>query len=433
MSKPRSIVFRDEGFHERLLDWISGEGAAATSIPLLIDSTARFLNREGFAIRRCNLATETIHPLMANSRHIWFDHATEPSVVNPAVVIERRQYYLGGAMIDELFANSSAQQNPQYLASPFAHVAHGSDLYEPIRSLGEKQPFPIFEDLAALGCTAYYATKLNSFSGLLQRLGLATERPGGFTDRQLAALRSTVSLLTLHLNTLIESDTKRTLARVYVGEDPGKRVCAGMITRGEVVELDAAIWFSDLRGFTAWSQGLPPDQAIERLNAYFEIIAKPIYDSGGEILKYIGDAILAVFPVSSEGGRKAACAAAIRALSTAEAGLQDLNRQYEARGEQGFAHGVGLHVGSVGYGNIGSRERLDFTVIGEAVNLTSRIEGMCKEIGVTVLCSSEFAHMIATTSRPVGKFAVKGIRGKVSLHTLPDFNDQSISNRDNPV
>jgi len=423
VSEPRPIAFRAKGFHQRLLDWISGKGAAATSIPLLIDSTARFLNREGFAIRRCNLATETIHPLMANSRHIWFDHATEPSAVNPAIVIERRQYHLGPAMIDELFANSTAQQNPQYLASPFAHVDRGSDLYESIGPVDETQRFPVFEDLAALGCTAYYAAKLNSFAGLMQKLGLATERPGGFSERQLAALRSTVSLLTLHLNTVVESDTKRTLARVYVGDDPGRRVCAGMITRGEVVALDAAIWFSDLRGFTAWSEGLPPEQAIERLNAYFEIIAKPIYESGGEILKYIGDAIFAVFPVGSEGGRKAACAAAIRALSGAQAGLADLNREYEARGEKGFAHGVGLHVGSVGYGNIGSRERLDFTVIGDAVNLTSRIEGVCKEAGVTALCSSEFAQMVAPASKPVGEFTVKGFSGKVSLHVPPGFDD----------
>lgn len=430
MSNSPSIAFRDEGFHQRLLGWISGDGAAAPSIPLLIDSVARFLNREGFAIRRCNLATETIHPLMANSRHVWFDHATEPSAVNPAIVVDRRQYYVGRAMIDELFANSSAMQNPQYLASPFAHIDDGGELYELIGPAGSNQTFPVFEDLAALGCTAYYAAKLDSFAGLMQKLGLATDRPGGFTGQQLAALRSTVSVLTLHLNTLVERDTKRTLARVYVGEDPGNRVCAGMITRGDVVALDAAIWFSDLRGFTAWSQGLSPEQVIARLNAYFEVIAKPIYESGGEILKYVGDAILAVFPVSSEGGREAVCAAAMRALCSAQSGLADLNRQYQARGEPGFTHGVGLHVGSVGYGNIGSRERLDFTVIGEAVNLASRIEGLCKEVGATVLCSSEFAHLAAPTSRPVGEFAIKGISGKVSLHVLTEFIDQPSSGRD---
>ena len=121
------------------------------------------------------------------------------------------------------------------------------------------------------------------------------------------------------------------------------------------------------------------ERLIERLNGYFETIASAIYGSV-EILKYIGDAILAIFPVGEEG-RHAACLAALAALESAEAGLDRLNRQYIALGEEAYAHGVGLHVGTVSYGNIGSRDRLDFTVIGPAVNLASRIEGKCKDLG----------------------------------------------------
>jgi adenylate cyclase len=411
----RRIAFREEGFHRRLLDWIAGDGAAAASIPLLIDSYARFLNREGFAVRRCNLATETIHPLMANSRHVWFDQATEPSTVNPAIIIERRQYYVEGAMIDELFMNSIAQQNPQYLASPFARVDDDHDLYEPILAPGDVQAFPVFDDLAALGCTAYYAAKLKSFAGLMQKLGIASECPGGLSEPQLAALRSSVQLVTLHLNTLVESDTKRTLARVYLGDDPGSRVCAGMIRVGDVVALEAAIWFSDLRGFTAWSEGLSPERTIERLNAYFEAVSRPIYAAGGEILKYIGDAILAVFPAGPEGAVDGACGAAMQALADVESRLAELNARCEAGGEPGFAHGVGLHVGKVGYGNIGSRDRLDFTVVGEAVNLASRIEGMCKTLDQPALCSAAFAERIEAATRPLGDHALKGISGPVAL------------------
>lgn len=407
-----------EGFPESLLDWIASDGAASESIPLLIDSYCRFLNRQGFAIRRCNLATETVHPLMANTRHVWFDRATDPGPINPAVVVERRQYHLGGSMIDEVYFNAGSQKNPQYLASPFHKVEQVGELYEAVHPAGETQAFPLFNDLAELGCTAYFATRLNSFAGLLQKFGLSTDRPAGFDRPRLAALRMSVAMLTLHLNTLVERDTKRTLARVYVGGDPGRRVCAGMINLGEVVSLDAAIWFSDIRGFTRSSDGFSPERLIERLNGYFETVASAIYGAGGEILKYIGDAVLAIFPVGEDNDRRAACVAALAAMDSAGAGLDELNQRYAELGEESFAHGVGLHFGTVSYGNIGSRDRLDFTVIGPAVNLASRIEGMCKELGENALCSDLFAEAAGTGAQPLGAFPLKGFTERVALNAL---------------
>ena len=409
-----------EGFRERLLEWVTDAAAASTSIPELIDSYALFLNREGFAIRRCNLATETVHPLMSNTRHVWFDRATDPGLVNPAVIVQRRQYHLGQSMIDEIHFNDESQKNPQYVASPFFQVESSWELYEEIRPSGEDQAFPLFHDLAALGCTGYFAARLNSFAGMMQKLGLSTERPGGFDPPRLSALRMSVALMTLHLNTLIENDTKRTLARVYVGGDPGRRVCAGMINLGEVVSLDAAIWFSDIRGFTRSSLGLSPERLIERLNGYFETVASTIYGAGGEILKYIGDAILAIFPVH-DCDRAAACLAALSALEATETGLGQLNRQYASLGEEPFAHGVGLHLGTVSYGNIGSRDRLDFTVIGPAVNLASRIEGKCKELGEAALCSAAFAEAAGRPTHLLGDFSLKGIESPVTLHSLRDY------------
>lgn len=412
-----------DGFDRRLLDWISNEGAASTSIPLLIDSYCRFLNGEGFAIRRCNLATETVHPLMSNARHVWYDCAAEPVPINPAVIVQRRQYHLGDSMIDEVYFNDGSQKNPQYLVSPFYRVEQIGELYEPILPAGSDQAFPVFNDLAPLGCTGYFAARLNSFAGMLHKLGLATDRPGGLDGPRLEALRSSVAIMTLHLNTLVEHETKRTLARVYVGEDPGRRVCAGMINLGEVVSLDAAIWFSDVRGFTRSSEGFPADRLIERLNAYFETVAGAIYAEGGEILKYIGDAILAIFPVGEEGGQRAACQAAMAALADAEIRLGELNADYVALGEEPFAHGVSLHVGTVSYGNIGSRERLDFTVIGPAVNLASRIEGKCKELGERVLCSADFASAAAISNRNLGAFDLKGIDRPITLHAPSALNE----------
>jgi adenylate cyclase len=406
------------GFRDDLLDWASGEGTGCKSVPLLLDSYCRFLNSQHFGIRRCNLATETVHPLMHNTRHVWFDRATDPGPINPAVVVERRQYDLATSMIDEVYFNSGSQRNPQFLASPFFVIEEKGELHAAIRPPGEHQPFPVFNDLADLGCTDYFGSVLKNFSGMLQKIGLATDRLGGFGGGGINELRESLRVLTLLLNTVVESNTKHTLARVYVGRDAGRRVCEGMIHRGEVVSIEAAIWFSDLRGFTATGEGLEPEQLIERLNDYFEIVAGAIHAAGGEVLKYIGDAVLAIFPVSDERGRVEACRAAVSALRDAEERLAALNERVAEAGEGQVAHGVGLHIGTASYGNIGGRQRLDFTVIGRAVNIASRIEGQCRPNGVAALCSEEFRDLAGLPEQSLGPFDLKGVAGQIELHAI---------------
>lgn len=405
-------------FREDMLNWATDEAATCKSIPLLLDSFCRFLRRRDFAIRRCNMTTATIHPLMHNTRHVWFDRATDPGPINPDVVVERNQYAFGDSLIDEVYFNSGALRNPQFLASPFFVIEQEGELHEKIRSAGEVQRFPVFDDLAALGCRDYFGVALRNYSGLSQAIGLATDRPAGFDDEAVSELKESLRMLSLLLNTVIESDIKNTLATVYLGQDPGRRVCAGMIHRGEVVSMEAAVWFSDLRDFTASGEELPPEKLVERLNEYFEIIVGAIHKAGGEVLKYIGDAVLAIFPVSSELGAQAACLSAVRALYDATEQLKSLNERAVALGEPELAHGVGLHVGTTSYGNIGSRERLDFTVIGRTVNIASRIESQCRPLGAVALCSREFIDLAGVSARSIGSFSLKGVAGPVELHTL---------------
>ena len=404
-------------FRDELLDW-AFDATACKSIPLLIDSYCRFLCRQGFSIRRCNMATETVHPLMHNTRHVWFDRATDPGPINPDVVVARRQYAFGDSLIDEVYFNAGSPRNPQFLMSPFFVIEQESELHEEIRAPGRRQRFPVFDDLATLGCCDYYGATLRNFSGLLQKIGLATDRAGGFGEEGTGELRESLRLLSLLLNTVIECDTKNTLATVYLGQDPGRRVCAGMIHRGEVVSIDAAVWFSDLRNFTASGEDLPPEKVIERLNDYFEIIVGAIHEAGGEVLKYIGDAVLAIFPVTEDLPVKQACLAAVRALNDATERLATLNERSLARGEPALAHGVGLHVGTTSYGNIGGPERLDFTVIGRTVNIASRIESQCRPLAAAALCSREFAELAGIQSRSCGSFVLKGVSGPVELHAL---------------
>jgi adenylate cyclase len=259
---------------------------------------------------------------------------------------------------------------------------------------------------------------LSNYSGLRQAIGLATDRPGGFGKSGASELKESLRLLSLLLNTVIESEIKTTLAAVYLGKDPGQRVCAGMIHRGEVVSIDAAVWFSDLRDFTVSGEDLSPEELVERLNDYFEIVANAIHDAGGEILKYIGDAVLAIFPVSREVDARQACSGAVRALQDTTERLVLLNELARSRGEPELAHGVGLHIGSTSYGNIGGRERLDFTVIGRTVNIASRIESQCRPLGAVALCSGEFVEIAGIPARPLGSFALKGVAGPVELHAL---------------
>ena len=404
-----------ETWQARFVSWLTEQGASARSIPDFLGGYCAFLNNSGFAIRRCNLATLTVHPQMVAIRHVWTDTALPITAVNPAVVISRRQYHLGEAMIDEVVFNAMNETNPQYLASPFCQIESCGELYEPIHPPGEPQPFPVFDDLARQGCTGYFGLYLRSFEGIRQQIGLATSLPGGFASSQCDDLRWSLRLFTLHLNTLLEFDIKNTLARAYIGVDPGERVCAGMVKLGQVVSLDAAIWFSDLRGFTEISEGMSSQQLVESLNAYFEAVVTPLYGHGGEVLKYIGDAILAVFPADRHGSPTSACGAALAARIDADAALASLNLRRGERAEPRLTHGIALHYGQAQYGNIGSPERLDFTLIGREVNIASRIESLTKSVGEPVLLSEAFVATSGVAARPVGSFAAKGIAQPLAL------------------
>jgi adenylate cyclase len=405
----------DPAFRDRFVAWLTGDGAATRSVPELLDAWCRFLDGNGFEVYRCNLATEAVHPLIANTRHVWFPQVTDPGPINPAVVIERRQFKIGGAMVDEVLFNTGSQRSPQYLASPFARVEIVGELYEPIHPVGTQQLFPLFDDLARAGCSAYYARRLTSFAGLLQKLGLSTRLPGGFDPERLGNLRWCVDLFTLHLNTLMENVAKETLARCYLGVDPGRRVCDGLITRGSIVSDAAAVWFSDLRGFTVLGEEIDQGELVAALNDYFDAVVPPIYEEGGEVLKFIGDAILAVFPYRSFDNAAAACRAALSAARVATATLETINvRRSDAR-QPLLRHGVGIASGAYSYGNIGAEQRLDFTAIGATVNLASRVESLTRELDRTILCTGDVAELVGENAENMGCFALKGITGPVSL------------------
>jgi adenylate cyclase len=201
-----------------------------------------------------------------------------------------------------------------------------------------------------------------------------------------------------------------------------------MISIGQVITLEGAIWFSDMRGFTETSERLSPEDLIHTLNEYMGVVVDPIYAHGGEVLKYIGDAVMAVFPTRQLGGPAQACRAALAALSAVEDGLAALNAARRSRGDGPLQQGVGLHYGETRYGNIGTLARLDFTVIGQAVNVASRIEGLTKEVGRSPLCSGAFAEAAGVRMELLGRFALKGVSAESLIYApATAWDDQDIA------
>ena len=245
--------------------------------------------------------------------------------------------------------------------------------------------------------------------------------PSGFDDRDVEALRRLTPHLALAIKSASLARIAHTLVETYLGRDAGRQVLSGRIVRGVADRIEAVLWFSDLRGFTRIADRSDPDQVIPLLNDYADVIISAIHDAGGDVLKLIGDGILAIF---TPGDRAQACAA-LDAAAAARAGLASLNARRSAEGLPVTDMYLGLGVGEVFYGNIGSKERLDFTVIGPAVNEVSRIAAMCASIDQPLLISSAFAAAAGEDrSRfvSVGRYALRGVRRPQELFTLdPDL------------
>ena len=243
-----------------------------------------------------------------------------------------------------------------------------------------------------------------------------TRAPDGFDDYHIAALKRVVPYLALALKSVSLVRMTETLMETYLGRDAGQRVLSGRIVRGIAEKIDAVIWFSDLRGFTCVTDTMP-EQVIPLLNDYADAIVSAIHQHGGDVIKLIGDGTLAIFTAED---RFHACTAALSAAIAARRGVAELKERRAADGKAVTDMYLGLHVGEVFYGNVGSRERLDFTVIGPAVNETSRIAAMCRSVDQPVLVSSAFANVGDIMRRlvSVGRYALRGVSHPQELFTL---------------
>ncbi|MFL5347303.1 MAG: adenylate/guanylate cyclase domain-containing protein [Hyalangium sp.] len=362
----------------------------------LMTDLVGLLRAQGLPLWRCRFNLMTKHPELVWHTVQWIGDEGQ-----------------GATLIDR---SRVAQDAPIFTRSPVPLLLKGSPPIR-VRLDREDSPFPICQELKAQGGTDYFIYGLPYLSGDIGYISWATRAPGGFSDEALAALLELAPYLARRIELASAYHATRALLEVYLGRNAGQRVAQGGFQRGGGELIDAAIWFCDLRDFTSLSEQTPPQAMVKTLDEYFDHVAGAVMARGGEVLKFIGDAILAIFPLAGDAQR--ACQSALMAAEEALAALQRLNEERRARGEVPLAIGVALHVGQVMYGNIGARSRLDFTVISSAVNEACRLEALCKPLQVPLTLSEAFVQLVRPeTAVELGQHALKGVRAPIRVFTL---------------
>jgi adenylate cyclase len=295
-----------------------------------------------------------------------------------------------------------------------------------IRRLDEAtaQEFPILAELCAEGLTHYVMAPLFFSEGVVNAASWASDAPEGFSAANIALLRAITPVFTLLIESVAVRRMSAELMATYLGRTTAARVLAGEIQRGHMQRISAAIFVCDLRGFTQYSNTHDEAQVIDRLNRYFDAVAAPIDASGGEILKFQGDGVMAIFRDRSEEAARSsnsgeACRRALAAARGALAAIDDANAAADARPDPPFAVGIALHYGVIAYGNIGARDRLDFTVVGHDVNLAYRIERQCAALGHRLVLSARLAQAVAPV-RSLGVFPLRGFATPQELFTTDE-------------
>jgi adenylate cyclase len=391
-------------------DWVVAAGLAGESETALLDGFCRRAIAGGLPIARAMVIIDTLHPIYEGRAFRW-----------------RRDGAAEKTEVLEYGSSSEGEMAESWRRSSFYYLLQtGGSMLRRRLFAGEPADFPAIAEQQAQGVTDYLAL-INRFaaSGVIGEMDCVysqwvTDRPGGFADADVGFLVQLMPALALAVKCVSLARIAGTLAETYLGRDPGRRVLAGRIGRGAAEQINAVLWYSDLRSFTHITDHAAPQETIALLNDYAETVISAIHDHDGDVLKLIGDGVLAIFPCGDNAD--AACAAALAAEVALRNGLTKLDAKRAAAGQPVTEVYLGLHIGEVFYGNIGSQLRLDFTVIGPAVNEVARIAAMCRSAEREVLLSARFAETVtaAGVGSPVsvGRFALRGVERPTELYTL---------------
>jgi adenylate cyclase len=382
----------------KVMDWIIDGARSASTPEQMMAQTCERLLQAGVPLWRAGLFVRTLHPNIFGINLIWRP-GTEP--------------VLGTA-------DFGFQDRPEFKTSPLAIVFGERREVRYRLDDPESRRFPFFDDMRAEGVTDYLALPLFFMDNSIQASSWSTKAPGGFSDEQLDALRSLMPPLSRLVEIIGLRRRATILLDTYVGNRAGERILGGQIRRGHTDMMHAAIWLSDLRGFTALSDRLPPETVVDILNHYFDCQVPAIRAQGGEILKFMGDGLLAVFPIPEEdGGTQQVCARVLEAARESRVHVAEMQYRIGEAVEQ-FRFGVALHVGKILYGNIGGGNRLDFTCIGPAVNLAARLEKLAGRLHRTIVASAEFADACAGDWDHLGEFPIAGFSKAERVYGMKD-------------
>jgi uncharacterized protein (DUF427 family)/class 3 adenylate cyclase len=386
-----------------LAAWLMTEGWKAPSSEALMQQFCDFLRDNGYPIARSTVIMPTLHPQIFATVLVWRSDAQ-----NVRVVFEPHDILL----------------TPRFADSPFAPIIRGAGgVRRQLCRDDVKLDFPVVRDLHAEGATDYVAMPFRFSDGQINVISMTSFAPGGFTTAHLGNIFEALPVLGRLFEVHAQRRISVGLLDTYLGRATGKRVLEGQIKHGDGEVIHAVIWFCDLRNSTQLSDNMDPALYLCHLNRFFMAMASAIIDNGGEILSYIGDAILAIFAID-DGERPAAegtpaAEACRRAIDAAQAAAKRIAATNAAHPDlPALSYGIGLHVGDVTYGNIGIPQRLQFTVIGSATNQASRIEEKTKVLGEPVVCSAKFAESYAGPLVSQGFHALKGVSGTHELFSL---------------
>ncbi len=390
----------------------------------LIETFCHRVQAAGMPLFRGFVGVDTLHPVVDGVTYEW--RRTRDQI---AITLYERA--------------TSDEREDSWHASPLYRVyAEGNRMLR--RRVGDTHrpgEFPVIDDLVAEGATDYLCWAILFTDSVTASeedgfyASLASDRPGGFTEAEVACLDRLMSGLALAMRTALLVRTTESLLSTYLGADPGQRILRGQIERGAAEALSSVLWFSDLRGFTRIGD-TTPDALLPLLNDYAECLVTAVHEQAGQVLKFVGDGLLAIFPIRPQDPESgpAACRRALAAADQARRDVSGLNIRRSADGAPVTTFYLGLHVGEVYYGNIGSPTRLDFTVVGPAVNEVSRIGGLCRALDQDVIVSKAFAaaggdpgrlsslglHSLRGVSRPQELFGLMPVPGGMASSLTAD-------------
>lgn len=398
----------DASQYAELSAWLTEAGLAGQNETMTLTGFCERLLAAGLPLARATVLADTLHPIYEGRAFRWNRDKEETALT---------EY------------GRSEEDAGRWLRSPFFQLEEsGKPLLRRQLKPETDNEFPILAELRAAGMTDYIALAHRfAAEGIIGDMDCiysswTTGARGGFSDADLADLRRLVPLLALTVKTASLARIASTLVETYLGRDAGQRVLEGRIARGVADRIEAVLWFSDLRNYTRISDSAAPEQIIPLLNDSDAIISA-IHENGGDVLKLIGDGALAIF-TADDSAR--ACQAALAAAAAARRAVAEVNRRRTTASEPTTDMYLGLHIGEVFYGNIGSKERLDFTVVGPAVNEVSRIASMCRSVDQPLLVSSAFAAAIGEPKKllvSVGRYALRGVGRPQDLYTIdPSLN-----------